>query len=192
MLPTINDHSVLRQLSLVEANNSIAYARASRSRIQRTYDQASKDEAAVINDIAHSGELALMLAAERLLQTYDRDIYAKTEREKSNVEAGLQEFERVLGNYEELIQRPGDYRRQAKHYSSRDVDKALGVPMDGMRRVLHSQSTRLKNRMSLTLSEEEKILLTARLNLLNALRNAYAFLQKKVVQLEDLPLETEV
>ncbi len=181
MLPTLNDHLALIKLYQAEVNTGNAYERLNRSRIQTMYNRASEDEALVIGEISQSGDLALMLAAERQLQTYDLGVYAKTEREKNNVEEGLQEFERVLGNYEELIRRPAAYRRQAKHYSSRDMDKALDVPMDGMRRVLNSQAARLKNRMSLTLSDEEKILLVARLKLVAALRNEYALLQRQVV-----------
>ncbi len=181
MLPTMDDSLALTKLYQAEVNTGNAYERLNKSRIQRMYNQSSEDEALVIGEIANSGDLALMLAAEMQLQTYDLGVYAKTDREKSNVEEGLKEFERVLGNYEELIRRPEDYRRQAKHYSSRDLDNALKVPMDGMRRALNSQATRLKNRLALTISDEEKNLLTARLNLLAGIRNSYAILQKKIV-----------
>ncbi len=151
------------------------------SREQRAFDAACVKEATAINEIAASGNLALMLALEYQLQLDDLTNYAKTETEIKNTRLGLKDFIAGMTNYERLVAKPKEYRQQAAGYPSGSRDKQLDVPMDGLRSVINSQLTRIQQRQSLMVSDATKALHTARRNLLAAIRKEYSLLQQAVV-----------
>ena len=148
---------------------------------QQSFDAACKAEAAAINKIAHSGNLELMLALEYRLQLRDLTNYAKTDSEIQNPRLGLTDFIAGLTNYERLTTQPEEYRRQADGYPSGSRDKQLDVPLDGLRKAINSQLTRIQQRRSLMVSDAAKELHTARWNLLAAIRKVYSLVQRDVI-----------
>lgn len=78
------------------------------------------------------------------------------------------------------------FEKRGRSQVQKAVDRACSaeanvVPKDGMRYALASQTTRLQNRLSLQLSEEEKVLLTARRALLDSIHREYSALQQNTV-----------
>lgn len=162
-----------------------------RSRLQRLFNDACGNEAALINKIASSGNLELMLALEYQLQLHDLTNYAKTEQEIKNTRLGLTDYIAGLTNYERLTERPEEYRRQARGYPSGSRDKQLDVPLDGLRKAINSQLTRIQQRRSLMVSDAAKALHDARKNLLSSIRKQYSLLQQNAVHEKEEPEEKE-
>ncbi len=175
-----DDHRV-RLLTQASAGTATAFMKLSQSRIQKIYDDMCRREAALIAEIAKSGSLALMLDVERHNQKTDLVHYAKTPNEKANVESGIKDFESGLRHYETLTKKPDKYREEDLGYVARDRDKRLNVPTDGMRKALGSQITRLQNRLALTSSDDEKVMVSARVGLLKAINKEYSRLQVEVL-----------
>ncbi len=158
-----------------------AYARLENSRPKKYVNKACALEAAIINKIAASRNLDEMIALEVRLQNNDRELYAHSDNDRKNVEQGLADLQCGVHAYGMLKNNPRRYREFAKSYTDRNRDKRLNVPKDGMRYALASQATRLQNRQSLQLSEEEKKILTARRALVGAIVEEYSLLQKAAV-----------
>ncbi len=163
----------LRTLTALDALNQ--------SRPQKKYDQTCRQETALLKEIAKSGDLALMLDVESDYQKSDR-LLARTPNDKTNVEQGLKDFERGMSHYNTLIGNPDRYRENDFGYVDRERDKKLNVPVDGMRKALDSQKSRLKNRMALTSSDDERDLLAARAVLIGAIKAEYLRLQVEVLR----------
>ncbi len=155
----------------------VAFDKRGRSRAQHNVNAACSAEAETIMEIARNGSLEEKIALEYQLQRRDLEKYATSAGEIKNVEQGLKDLRAGLVAYRDLVERPEEYRKQATGYTDRNRDAKLDVPKDGMRYALASQITRLQNRLSLQLSEEEKVLLTARRVLLIAVQDEYSAIQ---------------
>ena len=158
-----------------------AYTALAGSRPKEYVNRACANEAEAIQTIAASRNLDEMIALEVRLQNNDRELYAHSDNDRKNVEQGLADLQCGVHAYGMLKNNPRRYREFAKSYTDRNRDKRLNVPKDGMRYALASQATRLQNRQSLQLSEEEKKILTARRALVGAIVEEYSLLQKKAV-----------
>ncbi len=151
------------------------------SRPQKYYDKMSEKETTRLLETIAAGDLFLLLEIEQGYQNRDLEFLARSPRERENVQQGLKDFERALSNYRTLRDNPERYREAAYGYIDRDRDKKLDVPMDGMRKALASQISRIQNRMALTTTQEEKNVLSSRIALLNAIKEKYARLQVQAV-----------
>lgn len=165
---------MFKELSLV---TDYAFEKRSRSQAQKAVNMACSAEAEVIMDIARNGSLAEKVALEHRLQQRDLEKYATSEKEVKSVRQGLKDLKAGMVAYATLVERPEEYRKQASGYTDRNRDTKLDVPKDGMRYMLASQITRLQNRLSLQLSDEEKVLLVARRALLDSMVEEYSAMQ---------------
>ncbi len=163
------------------ASNS-AYEKLENCRPQKLVNDACKNEAEIINRIAASRNLDEMIALELRLQRNDLEEYAHSPKDRKNVEQGLADLECGMHAYDTLKTNPGQYRESAKSYTDSNRDKRLDVPKDGMRYAMGSQTTRLQNRQSLQLSEEEKEILAARRALVASIIEEYSLLQKAAMR----------
>ena len=180
MNPMRIKNALINLLMESDSNNVLALAKRNDGKEQRYYDEASLAEAAIINRIIQSRNLPTMIAAEYRLQKNDFEKYAKTPRERENIRTGLNNFKAGLNQYDILLEQPATYRKAALSYFGAQRDRASDVPLDGMRRAISSQITRLQNRQSLTATLEERELLAARRSLLNAIRREYSLKQKEI------------
>lgn len=158
-----------------------AYYKLENSKPKTLVNATCKAEMEVIRKIIASRNLEEMIALELRLQRTDLEKDARSARDKKNVEQGLADLQSGILAYNALKFNPKQYKEAAKTYTERNRDTRLDVPKDGMRYALTSQMTRLQNRRSLQLSDEEQNLLTVRRNLINAIREEYSLLQEKVV-----------
>lgn len=172
---------LLRQYKQKSAITDLAFETRRRSNVQRGVNDACSDEAAVIFEIARAGSLDEKISLEHQLQQRDLEKYAKSDSETRGVKQGLKDMTAALVAYAGLTKEPKEYKRYAASYTDRNRDARLDVPKDGMRYALSSQITRLQNRLSLQLSEEEKVLITARRALLDSVQKEYSDLQKSVL-----------
>ncbi len=161
--------------------SSSMYIKLENSRTKHLVNRACKSEVAIITRIAASRNLDETIALELRLQNNDLEKYAHSPGDKKSVEQGLADLESGMHSYNTLKNNPELYRENAKSFTDRNRDKRLDVPKDGMRYALGSQMTRLQNRQSLQLSEEEKELLSARRALISAVMEEYSSLQKTVM-----------
>ncbi len=171
---------LLQEYRTASMATDFAFEQRSRSQVQRKVNRTCSAEADTILNIA--GTLDEKIALEYQLQLRDLEKYARSDREMKNVRQGLKDLDAGLVAYADLIDRPDEYRKQAAGYTDRNRDAKLDVPKDGMRYAVASQATRLRNRLSLQLSEEEKVLLTARRALLDAMQKEYAAMQLDAVR----------
>lgn len=162
-----------------------AYIVLESSRPQKAVNRACKNETEAINMIAASCNLDEMIALEIRLQNNDLERYAYSENDRKNVEQGLADLQCGIHSYNTLRNTPQQYKEFAKNFTDRNRDKRFDVPKDGMRYALSSQLTRLQNRKALQMSEEEKVLLTARRALVDAIVEEYSLLQKTAVHGDD-------
>lgn len=158
-----------------------AYEELEKSRAKKLVNRMCKTETELIRNVIDSRNLDEMIALEFRLQNNDLENYARTPHDIESVEQGLKDFQRGVNSYDTLRNDPEQYRKNAEEFTDRNRDMRLDVPKDGMRYALSSQMTRLQNRQSLQLSDEEKELLTARRGLVTAIRNEYSLLQENVV-----------
>ncbi len=158
-----------------------AYRYRQNSKPQKLVNRACKAEAALIRAIIAARNLDEMIALELRLQNNDLEKYARSPSEIKGVEQGLADLQSGMHMYAILKTNSGQYREIAKGFTDSNRDKRRNVPKDGMRYALSSQMTRLQNRHSLQLSEEEKALLTLRRSLVSALIEAYSLLQKEAL-----------
>lgn len=172
---------LLAQFEDISLFTEIAFLQRDNSRVQKTVNKACRAEAKVIGKIAAEGSLSEKIALEYQLQRRDLEKYAKSPEAEKNIKQGLKDLEAGLVSYADLLERPQEYQRQALQYTDRNRDNRLDVPKDGMRYAVASQMTRLQNRQSLQLSDEEKQLLIARRSLVSSIRDEYSRLQEKVV-----------
>ena len=176
------DSQLLQKFEIAAIATDVAFEKRARSQTQKMVNVMCSAEAAVIFEVARSGTLDEKIALEYQLQLRDLEKYARSDREMKNVRQGLKDLDAGLVAYADLIDRPDEYRKQAAGYTDRNRDAKLDVPKDGMRYAVASQATRLRNRLSLQLSEEEKVLLTARRALLDAMQKEYAAMQLDAVR----------
>lgn len=167
------------------AANYDAYRALQRSRPRKLVNTMCEDVTEIIYKIMAARDLDEMIALELRLQNDDLEKYANSPNDRKNVEQGLADLESGMHSYNTLKNNPKQYRENAKGYTDSNRDKRLNVPKDGMRYTLASQATRLQNRQSLQLSEEEKEILTARRGLVNAIREEYSALQTQVMRDDD-------
>ncbi len=173
---------LLQQYQRASLYTDVAFEKRARSRAQQNVNAACSAEAAAVLAIVKGGGLDEKIALERQLQQRDLEKYAKSPKEMKGVRQGLKDLDAGFAAYAELTEHPEEYRKHATSYTDRNRDAKLDVPKDGMRYALASQTARLRNRLSLQLSEEEKVLLTARRGLLDALLKEYSELQMSVVR----------
>lgn len=172
---------LLKQYQKRSTYTDAAFEKRKRSRAQQTVNAACSAEAEVIFAIIRNGTLDEKIALECKLQQRDLEKYAKSPAELKGVEQGIRDMMAGLAAYVILTEAPEEYKKYAATYTDRNRDAKRGIPKDGMRYALASQITRLQNRQSLQLSEEEKILLTARRALLDAVQNEYSDIQENVI-----------
>lgn len=172
---------LLRKYKAAAGFTDFAFEARTKSQAQLAVNKACSLEAEVIFAVAKIGALDEKTALEQRLQQRDLEKYAKSPAEEKSVRQGLKDMNAALVAYAELTERPEEYIKQAAGYTDRNRDTKLDVPKDGMRYALSSQMTRLQNRLSLQLTEEEKVLLTARIALLHSLQKEYSDLQKTVM-----------
>ncbi len=158
-----------------------AYRERELSDPQLLVNRACKNEADMINTIIAARNIEEMIALELRLQTNDLEKYAHSAAEVKGVEQGLADLQSGIHMYILLKSAPEQYRELAKGFTDRNRDKRLDVPKDGMRYALSSQMTRLQNRHSLQLSEEEKALLVVRRMLVDAICEGYSAMQLEAV-----------
>ncbi len=175
------DSRKLEKYTAASLVTDLAFEKRGRSQVQKAVDRACSAEANVVLDVAGNGSLDDKIALECRLQQRDLDKYAKSPNDAKNIRQGLKDMNAGLAAYACLTGSPGEYRRHAASYTDRNRDAKLDVPKDGMRYALASQTTRLQNRLSLQLSEEEKVLLTARRALLDSIHREYSALQQNTV-----------
>lgn len=180
----------LKKCAAAAGHSNEAYETRADSRPQKLVKNACTMEAASIGTVIAARNLDEMIALELRLQTNDREKYARSTSEIKGVEQGLADLQSGIHMYTILTTNPDRYREIAKGFTASNRDKRLGVPKDGMRYALASQRTRLQNRHSLQLSEEEKILLTARRALIAALIDDYSLLQQEALH-ADTDTDTE-
>lgn len=167
--------------------SSSVYTKLKSSRPKQLVNRACKNETAAIRKIIASRNLDEMIALESRLQNNDLDEYAHSPNDQKNVEQGLRDLECGIRAYNTLKNNPDQYREHAETYTDANRDKRLDVPKDGIRYALSSQATRLQNRRSLQLSEEEKEILTARRALVDAILEEYSLLQENVMHPRPTP-----
>lgn len=172
---------LLLQYRATSAATDVAFEKRERSRAQHAVNIACAAEVAAILAIARTGSLNEKIALECLLQQRDLEKYAKSPTEVKNIKQGLKDMAAGLAAYAILTETPEEYKKYAATYADRNRDAKLDVPKDGMRYALASQITRLQNRQSLQLSEEERVLLTARRALLAAIQAEYSEIQQAAV-----------
>lgn len=158
-----------------------AYQKLANSHPQKAVNQVCAAEAALIRKIADARNLDEMIGLESRLQSNDLEKYARSESDVQNVQQGLTDWQRGINSYNTLKHKPKQYRETSEEFTDRNRDKRLDVPKDGMRYALASQMTRLQNRRSLQLTDEERELLSVRRILINAILQEYSSLQKTVV-----------
>lgn len=162
-----------------------AYSELAGSRPKKNVNRTCKNMTAAINKIAATRNIDEMIALEARLQNTDLEKYANSENDRKNVEQGLADLQCGIHSYNMLRNTPRQYEEFAKNFTDRNRDKRFDVPKDGMRYALSSQLTRLQNRKALQMSEEEKVLLTARRALVDAIVEEYSLLQKTAVHGDD-------
>ncbi len=160
---------------------SDAYHARATCRPQKIVDTACTAEAELIQAVIAARDLDEMIALELRLQTSDREKYARSANEKQRVEQGLADLRSGMHMYAMLKHDSGQYKNAAKGFTDSNRDMRLNVPRDGMRYALASQRTRLQNRESLQLSDDEKSLLSVRRALLSAIAADYSALQAAVL-----------
>lgn len=168
-------------LVTADAANQFALQKRDASREQRAFNKTSQTVAKIVASIAESGDLPLMLAAELNLQMIDQNSYTRDHAAMDSVKDGIRQFEGALSFYDQLVNRPDEYRSTEAGYHGGHRDRAKDIPIDGMRRAINSQMTRLNNRRALTPTNEENELLKARRALLNSIRKDYSLLQERVL-----------
>ncbi len=173
--PNLDDYATAADIS------SNAYRAREKSKPQKLVNSACKAEAEVISAVIAAHNLEEMIVLELRLQTNDLEKYAHSAAEVKGVEQGLADLQSGIHMYSILKTAPEQYRELAKGFTDRNRDKRLDVPKDGMRYALSSQMTRLQNRHSLQLSEEEKALLVVRRQLVDALCEGYSAMQREAV-----------
>lgn len=174
--------SVLSLLAAANDNNVLAMTGCNAGKEREAYNNASRATKVLIDNIAKSRDLPLMIEAEIQLRNDDLVKYAKTGEERENVKIGLKNFKSGLIMYDVLLNEPNRYRKDSVSYFGAQRDKTNDVPMDGMRRAIGGQLTRLQNRHALTNTTEEKDLLSARRDLLQFIRSEYVKMQKEICQ----------
>ena len=172
---------LLEQYEVMSVATDMAFDRRTRSHIQITVNRACVAEAKAIKAVVSEGSLAEKIELECQLQQRDLQKYAASPADEKKIKQGLKDMEAGLASYADLTERPRAYKKQASHYTDRNRDAKLDVPKDGMRYAIASQITRLQNRQSLQLSDEEKNLLAARRALVHAIQEDYSSLQQEVV-----------
>lgn len=173
--------NLLQELSYSDTSSKAAKIQRDTTPEAKLYGKSLNAMTDLIKRVACCGNIDVMLDCEKLLQERDLQNYATNKKEKEHVLDGLNQLESGILKYRQLLEAPDFYREDAKTYYRNERDSRLDVPKDGMRKAMNSQSRRLQNRMALVLTEEEKVVLGARIVLLRAIDQIYSSLQKNVV-----------
>lgn len=145
------------------------------------YSQALANTKNLLQSIADSGDIELLINAEELYILREHDIYGQEDPAVlPSLNAALTDFE-VIKSALRTVRVPEHYQRAAATYHAKE--KRHGVILDGFHKAISSRIARLGNRLSAVgLPAPEKIILRQRKNNMQAARGLYSALQRDALQ----------
>ena len=119
-----------------------------------TLAESQKNVAAIVREIAGSGDIDDCLHAIDMLLIHDKEFTAKTPEQRASFDQMLKNFADARNNLLMMRERPDEYARaDAGVIDRRRI--AGGLPKDGLHDALKSYSGQLTSRQSPDLSNEE-------------------------------------
>jgi hypothetical protein len=167
----LTDSSLLEQLN----RDWRAYLRLEACKERKALDHSLANTRTILQSLCQSGELPLLLAAEKLLLNQELSLYANSPEEHNSITAALSQIEEAEAALK-IVRDSAAYQAATATYPAKRKENSL--PMDSFREFLKSHSARLTNRLVGRLSEQEKELLRQRKANLSAIREMYAALQR--------------
>jgi len=168
------DRLLLEEENLTEAHKKTPAARrlqASRGRLL-----------AHIRAAVYSGNLALMIEAERMIVEGDLERYTNSKQMAASLNTALEEIAAIERQLK-IVDDPAQYKAVDQQYSLRK-NREKGLPLDEARQALRSHHARLNNLDKSRLDDEEKNILDARRLLIFTAKTLYIKRQANTLGIE--------
>ncbi len=149
------------------------------SKVEKQYGKAMLASAAVLKNLAESGDFNAILKVEKDLQQQDLEKYSTNETVRMNVLDGIEDLEKGIADYNTLMKSPEAYK--VKAYVRRDMTgRDRAVPLDAMRKALRSQASRVRNYARNPMANDaERAFHTARMKMIRQAEQLYDGIQRE-------------
>ena len=138
---------------------------------------------ALLREVGSSGDLALIVAAEKAIVRGDLSRYANSKAMTHSLQAALDDLA-IIEKHIDIIADKSRYQFVAEVYS-RPRNRKNGLPLDEARQALASHHGRLENMDKSRLDDDEKSLVEARKAAMKMANDLYIALQEKALGMDD-------
>ena len=135
----------------------------------------------VIDVVAQSGDLSLMVGAEKFFLEYRLSHGANSLGEKNSLRAAIRGMD-TIAEHIAVVANPVEYKIIDRTHKLPE-NREKGLPIDEAREAFRKHLTRFRNADQTGLSEDEKSLLNARRNMIKVAQSIYIRLQQEALAL---------
>lgn len=135
----------------------------------------------VIEVVAQSGDLSLMVGAEKFFLEYRLSHGANSLGEKNSLRAAIRGMD-TIAEHIAVVANPMEYKIIDRTHKLPE-NREKGLPIDEAREAFRKHLTRFRNADQTGLSEDEKSLLNARRNMIKVAQSIYIGLQQEALAL---------